>query len=179
MAYGVTHGPPMLDATHAWEPITGDDPPVINDAYDEPRDTLEVILEGIQGWRDLPDLQDNREGKTTGVGEVPYPSQTLGKTLVYEGHIRSIDRMDLLETQNGMVQGFGDMDGEGTMTVTAWAPYGGEEPITPWTYTARVMALKWDPSWTALEDGLTFEWGFTLTLRMSNPYFTYSGEEYL
>lgn len=172
--YTVAHGPPWRDATLAWQPATAEAPPVLNDVGYEPRRLPQIALDKNTGWRDLPEMVDSREGRTYGIGEVAYPPRYLGKTLVPEGRIEADDRLDLLELQNAMVQGFGDRDVEGTMTVTPWPPFGGTgEDLVVWTFKALVLDLKFDADWT-LSDGF-YEWGFVLTLRMSDPHF-YVGE---
>jgi hypothetical protein len=183
MPYAVEHGPPDLDAIHTWTPATGQGaPPSLNDVRAgltaATRSWPEIELHEIQGWRDLPDMQDNREGRTASIGDMPYPARTLGKTLVYKGAVIALDRLSLRETVNAIVQGFGDPDTgehpEGEMTVTPWAVPGG----IVWTFTARVMGLAWDPAWNLEDDGF-FGVGFTLTLRMSDPLFYTSAVGYL
>ena len=176
MPYTVVHGPPTyFDSTHAWAPATGAVPPVLGDTNKEPRVLPQIVIEQIAGWFDLPDLTDNRAPRTFGVGELPYPSRSTGKTLVYECRVEAADQLDLTLTANAVKQGFSDQDSEGTMTVTPWASYGG----SVWTYTARVVALQFDPKFTVRDDGATFEWGLVLTLRMSDPHFYLDGTGYL
>lgn len=176
MAYDVSHGPPMLDATHAWDPATATAPPTLGDTQKEPMELPQVVIDGITGWRSLPELVDNRAPRTFGVGEVVYPPRTLGKTLVYECRLQADDRLELLEDQNAIVIGFGDRSAEGEMTVTPWAAPGG----VAWTYTALVTDLQFDPKWTLDgESQITYEWPFVLTLRMSDPRFYTSGTGYL
>lgn len=176
MAYTASHGPPALDATHQWDPPTTSNPPVLGDTHTEPIDLPQTQILGITGWRDLPEMVDNRAARTFGVGEVVYPPRYLGKTLVYECELQSDDREDLLGTQNGIVAGFGDRDTEGVMTVTPWPAPGG----VVWTFSALVTDLKFDAAWKL--DGqsiIRYRWGFTLTLRMSDPKFYTGGTGYL
>lgn len=175
-----THGPVWQLSKHQWAPATGTAPPVLNDAYAVPRVFPEIALDRVNGWRSSPELDDRRAPRTVGVGEVPYPSRTLGKLLVYEGRIvaRGTDTgvLAVLEKQMAFVTGFANMDGEGTMTVTPWtAPYGG----TVWTFTARVMGWDFDPNWEVVGgEGAFVEWPFRLTLRMSDPRFYTGGVGY-
>jgi hypothetical protein len=178
MAYSVLHGPPMKDATHEWVPATGTPPPVFNDINTDPEPIIypAVALDNVANWRGLPELVDNRDPRTFGIGEVAYPSRQIGKTLVYECRLQGDDREDFILAQNEIVQGFPDQDGEGTMTVTPWTVPGG----VVWTFSARVLDLQWDEAWKL--DGereVTYEWGFTLTLRMSDPRFWTGGVGYL
>lgn len=172
MAYTATHGPPALDAIHTWNPATATDPPALGDTHLEPMVLPQIVIDGITGWRDLPELVDNRAPRTFGVGEVAYPPRTLGKTLVYECRLQADDREELLEEQHALITGFGDRATEGVMTVTPWAAPGG----VAWTYSALVLDLKFDAKWKLDgESQVTYEWPFVLTLRMSDPHF-YTGE---
>ncbi len=172
MAYDATHGPPARDATHQWNPAGSGAPPVLGDTNKEPLVLPQIRIERITGWRDLPEMVDNRAGRTAGPGEIVYPPRFLGKTLVYECIVQSDDREETMFVQNGVVGGFGDRDVEGVMTVTPWAAPGG----AVWTYSALVTDLKFDPSWTlSRESAFPYEWPFVLTLRMSDPLF-YTGE---
>ena len=176
MAYTAAHGPPALDAFHQWDPATGTTPPVFNDVNEDTLTLPNTRIERINNWRGLPELIDNRAGRTFGIGEITYPSRTTGKTLVYECTLLGgTDREAFLLAQNAIVQGFADQDSEGEMTVTPWAAPGG----VVWTYQARVLDLQWDPSWTLNgESRIQYEWGFTLTLRMSDPLFYTGGTGY-
>lgn len=173
MAYSDIHGPPALDATHNWTPPITSAPPTLGDTHVEPPVLPQIEIKGITGWRDTPEMVDNRAPKTVGIGEVLYPPRFLGKTLVYECEMQAgpSGREDLLAMQMSLVVGFGDRDSEGVMTVTPWPAPGG----VPWTYSALVTDLKFDPAWALDgESQVTYRWGFTLTLRMSDPHF-YTG----
>jgi hypothetical protein len=178
MAYTASHGPPLKDATHQWDPPTTSNPPVINDVQREPLVLPQIELLRCTGWRDLPDLVDNRAPRTVGVGEMLYPPRYTGKTLVYECEMQAgpddttgAARESLLAMQMSLVAGFGDRDSEGVMTVTPWAAPGG----VTWTYSALVTDLKFDPEWKLdANDVITYRWEFSLTLRMSDPHF-YTG----
>lgn len=176
MPYDASHGPPMLDATHAWDPATATAPPTLGDSHTDTLILPRIVIDRITGWRNLPDLVDNRSPRTFGVGEKPYPPRQTGKTLVYEARLQADDRLELLAAQNALLIGFGDRDVEGVMTVTPWTLPGG----VAWTYSALVLDLQFDPAWTL--DGasrITYEWPFTLTLRMSDPHFYTGGTGYL
>lgn len=177
MAYYTTaHGVPELDATHQWAPSTAAAPMVMNDVGYEPRALPQIELDAIPGLRDSAELVDNRAGRTAGPGEIGYPPQVLGKTVVYEGRIVTQDRLELLEIQTEMTRGYVEGD-DGVMTVTPWPPFGGPEPVI-WTYSARVLTLVFDKAWTLLNDGFTYEWGFVLTLRMPRALFYTGGVGY-
>lgn len=168
MAYADIHGPPALDATHQWDPPVTSNPPVLGDTHREPMVLPQIEIVGINGWRDLPEMVDNRAPRTFGVGEVVYPPRFTGKPLVYECEMQTDDRLELLAMQMSLIVGFGDRDSEGTMTVTPWPAPGG----VPWTYSALVTDLKFDPSWKLDgESQVQYRWGFTLSLRMSDPHF--------
>ncbi len=170
MAYTTAHGPPLFDATHAWEPETATAPPVLNDANKVPRVLPQIVIDGCENFYGLPDLVANAVGRTVGVGELLDPPRQTGKTIVYEGRIEADDREELMATLIAMGRGFGDRDVEGTMTITPWAPFAGTgDDLIVWTFSALVTDFRPEKAWV-LTDGL-YEWGFSLTLRMSDPFF--------
>jgi hypothetical protein len=135
-----------------------------------------VRLLSITGWRALPESEDLREPRTYGDGEIVYPSRKLGKTIVYEMQIeaRTIQSMQSHMTQ--LQRGFGDMNGEGTMTVTPYASYGGQV----WTFTGRAISFDPEATWEYNPDRLAqLTWGAALSLRMSDPHFYADGVPYL
>lgn len=175
MPYSDIHGPPALDATHQWDPPITSNPPVLNDVRREPMVLPQIEVLRIPGWRDLPEMVDNRAPKTVGIGDVVYPPRFLGKPLVYECEMQAgpddltgAARESLLAMQMSLIVGFGDRDSEGAMTVTPWTAIGG----VVWTYSALVTDLKFDPEWKLdANDVIAYRWGFTLSLRMSDPHF--------
>jgi hypothetical protein len=175
MAYVVADGPPGIDAVHSWAPASGTGASlnfwdVTAPAW--PR----VRIEQITGWRSLPESDDNREARTLQGGEIVYPSLLLGKTIVYEAEVRALDWVTLNGVQNTMVQAFGNMSDEGTMTVTPFSWIGG--PV--WTYTARCTALDFEPKPTLERNAVEpLRWPFAVTLRMSDPHFYTGGVAYL
>lgn len=172
MAYLLADGPQDIDARHAWAPAAGTAPPVINTRTDPPTPPWIKLLE-IPGFRDHPEIVDNREGLTFGEGEADYPSRTLGKTVVYVCEARALTRESLAGVMTAVIAGFGrSRDALGTMTVTPNPAIGG--PV--WTFTGRVIALTPDPAFSWFpRRRLPFRRGFTVSIRMSDPYF-YSGE---
>ncbi len=167
--YVVEDGPPDIDATHTWAPLTGTAPPVLNDqGGGAPEAVAWITVRSIDGGRDLPETIDNRAGRTFGIGEIPYPARVLGKTVVYQCEARG----PTLESARGQVSrcvaGFGlSISDEGTMTVEPTAPEG-----PTWTFMARVIALDADSRPTLLRGVFNpYRWGFTLSLRMSDPRF--------
>lgn len=178
MAYTAAHGPPALDATHQWANASGlSAPPVLGDSHREPQIYPQIVIDRIPGWRRLPDITDNRAGRTYGVGEIPYPSRMGGKTIVYECRLETVTREDCLAYQHAIINGFGAAtDDEGVMTVTPWPVPGG----VVWTYAARVLDADFTEEWTLRGNHIaTYEWPFTLTLRMSDPKFYTGGVGYL
>jgi hypothetical protein len=182
MAYTAAHGPPLKDATHQWDPPTVSNPPVLNDVNESTLALPQVEILRCTGWRDAPEMVDNRAPRTFGSGEVVYPPRFLGKTIVYECELQAgpddttgAARESLLATQMSLVVGFGDRATPGVMTVTPWAHPGG----VAWTYTALVTDMKWDAEWKlAGEDPISYRWGFTITLRMADPLFYTGGVGY-
>lgn len=173
MPFTIADGPPGIDATHAWAPGSGSAPPVLN-AWDIMAPTWPRIrIEQITGWRSLPDADDNRSPRTSDHGEFIWPGKMLGKTVVYEGEVRTLDWQTLRLPVNQMLQGYSERSLPGVMTVTPFAWIGG--PV--WTYNARVVSLDFDPKPEYIP-GMTeaLRWGFSLTMRMHDPYF-YSGTD--
>lgn len=176
MAYGISHGPPALDATHQWAPATGTAPPVLNDTGTSTLVLPRVAVDRIQNWRGRREFVDKRDPRTFGAGEVVYPGRTLGKTIAYEGRVQggADGREAFIAKQNAMVVGFADTSG-GVMTVTPWPSPGG----IVWTFTAVVLDLQFDPSWALDgESQITYEWGFALTLRIADGLFYTGGTGY-
>lgn len=178
MAYVATDGPPDVDATHTWAPAAGTPPPVLNDQGGGVPNALSWLkLIAIDGWRDLPEMLDNRAPRTFGVGEVPYPSRVLGKTVVYQLQARGVTREEAQGLVSGCLNGFGaSMSDEGIMTVTPHATPGG----VAWTFAGRVIAIDADSTFTLARGVLApYRWGLTVSIRMSNPHFYTSAVGYL
>jgi len=176
MTYTVAHGPPDIEAIHQWNngsPL----PPAINNQGNTYPPTLPYVrLDGITGWRSLPESDDFRAPRTNADGEVTYPGRLLGKTVVYEGRVMARDMESLRSTMAGLTRGFGNMSTNGTMTVTPYAWIGG--PV--WTFTARVLSFDADRDfeWNrALY--VPFRHSFQLNLRMADPRFYSGGIGYL
>lgn len=190
MTYVAADGPPDVDAKHAWAPATGSTPPVINNWTADPVTLPYVGLQRISGWRDGADADDNREARTNDDGEIPYPGRLLGKTISYEGTVAAATREALAGQVTGLLNGYGDRSGLGTMTVTPFSSIGG----VVWQYQARVLSVQFDPEpeFTAASGqrellpviGALGAWrrGYILSLRMTNPRFytpTLAGTGYL
>jgi hypothetical protein len=166
--------PPYLAAVHQWTTAAGDAAARFNDQVTSPPTLPWTRVRQITGWRALPESDDNRQPRTYGDGEIVYPGRKLGKTLVYECTVEARTMQTVEDTMGAIVQGFGDMSGEGRMDVI---PYSG---AATWTYHARVIDLQVEPVWDWNENRRTvFEWGFTLSLRMSDPHFYLAGTPYL
>lgn len=135
-----------------------------------------IKVTGIAGWRDLPESVDNREPKTYGPGEIVYPSEKLGKTVVYSCEARATTREEIRAQITGCLRGFGGTLTEGTMTVTPYAAPGG----VVWTFMARVLIVDPEDTFSYFERRRApYRWGFTVALRMSDPFFTTGGVKYL
>lgn len=169
MAYTSAHGPPDLDAKHLWTPATGSTV-TLNDVG-----TSWIKVDSIQGWRSLPEADDNREAKTVGHGEVVYESRYLGKTLVYEGRVMARDREAMRAKLHALVTALGASKDEGVMTVTPFTVPGG----VVWTYSARVIDLTPNQTFVQRSAAYSLQWGFTFSLRMSDPHFYTGATAYL
>lgn len=178
MSYTVDDGPPDLTAVHGWSPATGGAPPAINQQGGTNPPTMPwVRLLGITGWRSLPENEDLRDARTFGDGEIPYPSRKLGKTLVYELRVEARTVQSVQRCMTAVQRGFGDMNGEGQMTITPYGSFGGG---VTWTYRARVMDFEPGSVWAFWPQRYEhFTWEAALTLRMSDPYFYSGGVGYL
>lgn len=177
MAYTTSHAPPLMDATHAWNPAGAGAPPVLNDCNATPRVLPQVVLTGCENYYALPDQVANVVGKTVGVGTVRDPPRELGKTIVYTGYIEAADRYSLATVLGAMGRGFGDRVAEGVMTVTPWPKPGPVSGGVVWTFSGLVTDMKPDATWV-LEDSGLFVWGFSLTINMSDPIMYTSGATY-
>lgn len=177
MPWTLANGPPETNAIHLWTPSASSSavaPPAINDPGGAfPANLPWIKLLRVNGYRKAPEKEDNREGRTYGVGEMMYPPRVLGKTLGYELEARSNTDQECAQLVTACLNGFyvGDVE-EGTMTVTPFASIGGNA----WTYSAAVIDV--DPG-----EGFTFSrkrrgyfrWRFTIALRMSDPVFYTTG----
>ncbi len=175
MALTIAHGPVWQRSTHLWAPAVGDAPPILNDRGDTRPATMPwTRIRSIPGWRATPEIEDNRDGRTAGPGEVPYPIRELGKPLVYKCEVQAETEEDLILTLNEHKLGFSDQNGEGVMTVT---PYGVGEP--EWEFSARVIDFSEDENLVWERNSLIpFRQGFLLSLRMSDTLFYTGGIGY-
>lgn len=177
MAYVANDGPPDIDAKHAWVPAAGTSPPVLNDpGAGGPPPLPWVKVTAIDGFRDMPEMVDNRAPRTFGAGEITYPARVLGKTLVYQCEIRAASRESVRGTLSALLRGYyASRSDEGTMTITPYTIPGG----VVWTYTARCLAIDADSSFS-LARGVwgPYRWGLTISLRMSDPLFYTGGTGY-
>lgn len=183
MAYDASHGAPLFDAKHQWAPAAAATaPPVLNDVNKVTPSYPQIRILGCQGWDDLPETTRAEEGRTAGPGLVGYPVRYLGKTLPYECRIESKLRPELYATKQALKVGFKNQSDLGVMTVTPWLTDGGASNGVVWTFGARVMALAFDPAWKIgdreTESGVTYEWGFVLTLLMLDPLMYTGGTGY-
>jgi len=193
VSWDFADGPPEPTvAFHQWAPPDGlNAPPIINDAGGvgpggTPMDvtwppTLPWIrLHGVTGWRAAPEGEDNREGKTYpwyfdtpagGPGEIAYSSRILGKTLVYEATVEAASLQDCSNVLNSVLNGYAATRYEGVMTVTPHPNFGGG---IAWTFPGRVLDLTPERSFRFEprdKEGATFQWDFSLSIRMSDPRF--------
>jgi hypothetical protein len=177
MPYTTAHAPNPFDHFHDWAPATATAPPTLNDCNADPRELPQIVLTGAANWYGLAELTNNSVPRTTGVGAVFVPPRQSSKTMVYKGRVEADDRFDLIEAMTALGRGFADRDTEGTMTLTPWASVAGVgDDLIVWTYAALVADYAPDEAWV-LTDGF-YEWGFTLTMVMSDPYFRTEGATY-
>ncbi len=166
---------PSTRGTHTWAPVTGTPPPVLYEqggGAPNSADWIKVL--GIGGWRDLPEMVDNRAPRTFGVGEVVYPPRVLGKTLVYGLEARAESDELVHELVSDLLNGFGTdliegITDEGVMTIEPFVA------ATTWTFSGRVIAVDPDDEPTFLRGvRLPHRWRLSVSIRMSDPRF-YNG----
>lgn len=179
MAFVTADGvPPPQVLTHAWAPASGPTPPILGDKGDTVPPTLPFvrIVGGVKGWRSSPEIEDNRDGKTSGPGEFPYPIRVLGKPLVYTCEVWAENIWDVTTGLNQCTLGFTtNQDDEGEMTLVPYSGYGGPT----WTYAARVIDFDPDEDFTySAHRFAKFRWGFLLSFRMSDRLFYTGGVGY-
>lgn len=178
MAFLVAHGPPPPQVlTHAWAPVTGPTPPILGDKGDvAPAQLPYIKVLNVRGWRNSPEIEDNRDGRTAGPGEYPYPIRTLGKPLVYKAEAWAENLWDITSLINACTLGFTtNQSDEGQMTLTPYSGYGG--PV--WTYGARMIDFDPDEDYTFNRNRVgKFRWGFLLSFRMSDRLFYTGGVGY-
>src|SRR3954447_11985615 len=88
---------PGLNGTHTWN-----DDVVLNDRTVWPR----VKLNRIPGLHTLPELEDQRDLPVGAMGEIPRPSLTRGKSLVYEGTVEARTQVELEAFRSDLLQAF-------------------------------------------------------------------------
>lgn len=177
MAYGPEHGPPDLDATHAWAPLTGTAPPTLNDRAADPPVLPWTKVLAIDGWSDLAELLENSEPVTYGIGTVAYPNRMLDKTVVYRCEVRAANREDVREIKTAIVRGYGQSFSDlGVMTVTPYPSPGG----VVWTLNGRVQQVRVDPAFSHFpKRRAPWRWGISISIKMHDPRFYQAGTAYL
>lgn len=172
MPYTTDHGVPDIDATHAWTPVTGPTPPVIND-HGNPW----IKLLGAPGMHDGPESDDNREPRTIQDGEIVYPGFKLGRTFTLNCEAQAENELDMRLMLTTARRGFTfNMVDEGLMTVVPYSGVGGPT----WTYHARVIAFDPADDFTWERNRVwKFRWPFAITLRMSDPLYYSSSVGYV
>lgn len=135
---------------------------------DQEENNPRVRIFTIGGLQSLPDLEDNREPLIGRRGEIPRRSVRRGKTLTYDGVVRSPTLHQLRSTVSQLSAAFYDTD-EGVMLVTPNPAY-----AFGFSRFYRARAISFDPGDVdAANERVRFryEQPFTLGLRMSDPRF--------
>lgn len=177
MAYVAADGPPSIDATHAWAPLAGTAPPVLNDRGGDPPVPPWIKVIRIDGWLALAELLENSDPVTYGIGEKPYPTRKIGRTVVYVCEARAKTRETLARTVFTAMEGFNRSTSElGVMTVTPYPAPGG----VVWTFGGRVQQALPDAAFSYFPlRRLPFRHGFTVSMRLHNPRFYQGATAYL
>jgi hypothetical protein len=152
-----------LEALHTWQAsewyaLT------IGDLAANPR----YKIDRISGLHSLPEGDDSRGNRTGQIGEVAYPSDIHGKTVVYEGRIQAKTLKALREATMDMRSAFSRRVTEGRMDVAPLDAYGTVDHY----FHARAIQLDIDEEQlTGPRNLWPFQRRFILGLRMSDPRF--------
>ena len=154
------HGVPGLEGIHSWRGFS------LNNYHAVPMAVAK--LRKITGLHSRPDSDDNREPLKGHSGERVLPSQTRGKTVIYEGVLQAPTLDNLRQVAAGMRSAFGTTTAEDFIHVTVPPARGG----VSWYGQARVIDFTMDEEQTFPQQALPTPWQrpFTITFRMSRGY---------
>lgn len=185
MTYVEDDGPPDIDATHAFAALADLETAALVNDQGEGAETAPYaptlpwikLLRSPTGWGpNLPDHDDFSAPCTLAPGEILYPGEELGKTLVYECEARAITRESLRGAVAALYRVLRNaMNDPVICTVTPYIEIGG--PV--WMYSARVRPGS-GPDAIAHFPKRRAPWRQTLTfsLRMNDANF-YVAEDFV
>lgn len=176
----LTDGIPELEGIHTWTPGDGGSALTMNrlrvlatGAVLLPR----IAFDTMEGFRALPDAQDNREDRVARVGETPLPGVARGKTFTVEGRMQALTLQAVKQLRWSMLTAFGERDIEGTWSAlhqTTVADVTGDDTEF-WQSTARVLDFRPDGAFVKKStDAAGYELGFALVMRHSDPRWSWN-----
>jgi len=151
-----------LEAEHAWNGI------IMNRMGVFPR----YNVRRINGLHSRPESDDPRDVVRGGTGELPFPANPKGKTVVYTGVVEALSLPSLRVATNALKAAFADRRNEYWMTVTPPAERGG----VVWTYIGSALACDVDDEQTrSLSAVYPHAREFSVSIRQSDPRYYASG----
>lgn len=163
MAVDLGDGVLGLEAVHRWQ--DGEWYALsIGDMAANPR----FKLDRISGLHSLPEADDNRANRTGMIGEIAYPSDIHGKTVVYEGRVQAKTLKGLRDASQDLRLAFSGRNALGRMEVSPHASYGALQHF----YGGRVLQLDMDDEqFTGAHNVWPYQRRFILGIRMLDPRF--------
>ncbi|MGZ6587110.1 MAG: hypothetical protein ACXVHX_22705 [Solirubrobacteraceae bacterium] len=125
------------------------------------------FVERIRGLHALPERSDPRNPRVARVGENAYPTNSLGKTVTYEGEILASTVAVLRNARTLMLADFSDTVSEGYMDLLPQTS--DDSPVG--RFYAKVLSLDIDDDVT--NDGSLFRRAYSLALRLGDPRIYY------
>jgi len=145
-----------LEAEHGWNGV------VLNRKNEFPRYNLHRI-NGLHARAESDDPRDMVKG---GIGELPFPANPKGKTIVYTGTIEAASLPSLRTAINTLKAAFSDRRNEYWMTVAPPAGRGG----VSWAYIGTVLACDVDDEQVrGMSAVYIHARTFSISIRQSDP----------
>jgi len=173
MTVALTDGPLGLEAIHVWTPGDGAAALTMNDLSTRFR----IKFDRMQGWRALPEADNNAFPRTARIGETPLPSLVRGKTLTIEGRMQAASMQLLRQMEWAMATAFGERDLEGTWSAIPNPGYG--DNTAYWQTAGRILQYDPDEELTRGRTALPspYQAHFLLGIRQSDPRWTWSAAQ--
>lgn len=123
---------------------------------------------GVNGLRDRPDSEDNRDPATGQDGEYLYPSRLRGKPIILTGRLQALDAVSLAEHRTAFLAATAS-NTPGLLSIAPFVERGGVE----WLTGCRVQAATCDPSITRDSNAVPSPWQheFVCSFRQHIPTF--------
>jgi len=154
----IAEGPLGLEGEHVWNGL------VVNVNTVFPR----YKLKRITGLRSKPDSDDLRDPARGTIGEIPYPSQPRGKTIVYSGVIEALTLPSLRAAITAIQTAFADTKTEKALTLRPATGRGGIE----WFAIGKSLSCDVDDEQLRGMNAVYIHAReFTFSIRLSDPRF--------